>query len=102
MLKPSLISLVFTAGLAGSVLAAPQYIDATRCAISGYDAVAYFNGGPQTGKKELTTFYNGTKVAFLTAATPSNPKKSTRNWEKQTPNRVSNRPIPSFSSTAPN
>lgn len=68
MLKRFLISLVFLAGLAGGVFAGPQYIDGTGYAISGYDAVAYFNGGPQPGKKEFTTTYNGAKFAFSSAA----------------------------------
>lgn len=68
MIKHFLLSLVFLAGLAGTVFAGPQYIDGTGYAISGYDAVAYFNGGPQAGKKEFTTTYNGAKFAFSTAA----------------------------------
>ncbi len=68
MFKRSLISLVFLAGLAGNVFAGPQYVDGTGFAISGYDAVSYFNGGPKAGKKEFTTTYNGAKFAFSTAA----------------------------------
>ena len=68
MIKRSLLSLVFLAGLAGSVFAGPQYVDGTGYAVSGYDAVAYFNGGPQAGKKEFTTTHNGAKFAFSTAA----------------------------------
>jgi YHS domain-containing protein len=67
MFKRPLIALMFLAGLAGNVLAGPQYIDDTGFAISGYDAVAYFNSGPQAGKKEFTTTYNGAKFAFSTA-----------------------------------
>ncbi len=161
MLKRSLLSLVFLAGLAGSVFAGPQYIDATGYAISGYDAVAYFNGGPQAGKKEFTTTYNGAKFAFSSAANlatflanpgkyapaydghcafgvaqggkvpgnpklwkivggklylnitqsvqedwqadiPGNLKKSSRNWKKLASKGASKRPIPAFSSKAPN
>jgi YHS domain-containing protein len=68
MFKRSLISLVFLAGLAGQVLAGPQYVDGTGYAVSGYDVVAYFNGGPSAGKTEFSTDYNGTKFAFSTDA----------------------------------
>jgi YHS domain-containing protein len=68
MFKRSLISLLFLTGLAGHVFAGPQYVDGTGFAISGYDAVAYFNGGPIAGKKEFSTDYNGAKFAFSTDA----------------------------------
>jgi YHS domain-containing protein len=68
MFKRSLISLAFFTGLAGQVFAGPQYVDGTGYAVSGYDVVAYFNGGPQAGKKEFTTSYNGATFAFSTAA----------------------------------
>ncbi len=68
MFKRSLISLVFLAGLAGQVFAGPQYVDGTGYAVSGYDVVTYFNGGPKAGKKEFSTTYNGAKFAFSSAA----------------------------------
>jgi YHS domain-containing protein len=161
MFKRSLISLVFLAGLTANVVAGPQYIDGTGFAISGYDAVTYFNGGPQPGKKDFTTTYNGAKFAFATAANlatfqaapgkyvpaydghcafgvaqggkvpgnpklwkivdgklylnitksvqedweadiPGNLKKSSSNWKKLASKKASKRPIPGFSSEAPN
>jgi YHS domain-containing protein len=68
MLRSSLVSLVFLAGLAGQVFAGPQYVDGTGYAVSGYDVVAYFNGGPVAGKKEYSTDFNGAKFAFSTEA----------------------------------
>jgi YHS domain-containing protein len=68
MFKRCLISLVFLAGLAGQVFAGPQYVDGTGYAVSGYDVVTYFNGGPKAGKKEFSTTYNGAKFAFSSAA----------------------------------
>jgi YHS domain-containing protein len=68
MFKRSLISFVFLAGLAGQVFAGPQYVDGTGYAVSGYDVVAYFNGGPIAGKKEFSTEFNGAKFAFSTDA----------------------------------
>jgi hypothetical protein len=161
MLKRSLISLAFLAALAGNVFAGPQYIDGTGYAVSGYDVVAYFNGGPKPGSKEFTVTHNGAKFAFLSAANrdlfqanpgkytpaydghcafgvaqggkvPGNPKlwkivggklylnitqsvqedweadipgnleKSTANWKKLASKSASKRPIPSFTSKAPN
>jgi YHS domain-containing protein len=68
MFKRTLISLVFLAGFAGSVFAGPQYVDGTGYAVSGYDVVTYFNGGPKAGKKEFNTTHNGAKFAFSTEA----------------------------------
>lgn len=36
-------------------------------AISGYDAVSYFNGQPERGRNEFTTEYNGAVWRFSTA-----------------------------------
>jgi YHS domain-containing protein len=161
MFKRSLMSLIFLVGLAGQVFAGPQYVDGTGYAVSGYDVVTYFNGGPQAGKKEFTTTYNGAKFAFSTDANlktfqaspakfvpaydghcafgvaqggkvpgnptlwkivsgklylnitrsvqedweadiPGNLKKSTSNWKKLASKGASKRPIPAFSSKAPN
>jgi YHS domain-containing protein len=68
MFKRTMISLVFLVGLAGQVFAGPQYVDGTGYAVSGYDVVTYFNGGPKAGKKEFATTYNGAKFAFTTDA----------------------------------
>jgi YHS domain-containing protein len=161
MFKRTLISLVFLAGLAGQVFAGPQYVDGTGYAVSGYDVVTYFSGGPKAGKKEYTTTYNGAKFAFSSdvnlkafqaspgkyvpaydghcafgvaqggkvpgnpklwkvvggrlylnitksvqedweADIPGNLKKSTANWKKLASKGASKRPIPGFSSPAPN
>lgn len=67
MFKHLLISFLLLTGLAGNAFAGPQYVDGTGYAVSGYDAVSYFNGGPQPGKKEFTTTHNGAKFAFATA-----------------------------------
>jgi YHS domain-containing protein len=82
MFRRSLISLVFLAGLAGTAIAGPQYVDGTGFAVSGYDAVAYFNGGPEAGKKQFTTTHNGAKFAF---ATEANLKAFQANPDKFTP-----------------
>jgi YHS domain-containing protein len=161
MFKRTLISLTFLVGFAGHVFAGPQYVDGTGFAVSGYDVVTYFNGGPKPGKKEYSTTYNGAKFAFSTDANlkafqanpgkyapaydghcafgvaqggkvpgnptlwkivsgklylnitrsvqedweadiPGNLKKSTVNWKKLASKGASNRPIPAFSSKAPN
>jgi YHS domain-containing protein len=131
MFKRSLISLLFFVGLAGQVFAGPQYVDGTGYAVSGYDVVAYFNGGPVAGKKEFSTEYNGAKFSFSTEANlktfqadpakyvpaydghcsygvslggkvPGNLKKSTANWPKLEPIAASTRVIPAFTSMAPN
>jgi YHS domain-containing protein len=161
MLKRSLISLMFLAGLAGQVFAGPQYIDGTGYAVSGYDVVSYFNGGPAAGKKAFVATHNGAKFAFSTEANlktfqsnpgkyapaydghcaygvaqggkvpgspklwkivggklylnitksvqgdweadiPGNLKKSTSNWKKLAAKGASPRPIPAFTSSAPN
>jgi YHS domain-containing protein len=161
MLKRTLISLTFLAGFAGQVFAGPQYTDGTGYAVSGYDVVTYFNGGPKPGNKEFTTTYNGAKFAFASDANlktfeanpgkfapaydghcafgvaqggkvpgnptlwkivggklylnitksvqedweadiPGNLKKSKANWKKLEPKAASTRPIPAFTSKAPN
>jgi YHS domain-containing protein len=82
MFNRTLISLAFLAGLAGQVFAGPQYVDGTGYAVSGYDVVSYFDGGPKPGKKEFVTTHNGTKFAFSTEA---NLKKFQANPAKFTP-----------------
>lgn len=64
--------------LLGTAQAGEQYVDETGYALSGYDAVAYFDlkqaavGGQQPeavpGKSDITTEYNGAKWAFASEA----------------------------------
>lgn len=78
MLIKSVLSFLFSIVVFGSAYAGPQYLDATGYAVSGYDAVSYFDlkqsevgtaqASPLPGKAEFTTTYNGAKFAFHTDA----------------------------------
>ncbi|MBC06679.1 YHS domain-containing (seleno)protein [Thalassospira sp.] len=74
MFKQFLIGSAVFFGLSGAALAGEQYVDETGYAISGYDAVAYFNlpqkdvGMTQPhavpGRADITADYNGATWAF--------------------------------------
>ena len=78
MIRNLILSFIFSLFSLTAALAGPQYIDSTGYAVSGYDAVSYFDlkqstvGSPQAspavGKAEYTTTYNGAKFAFSTEA----------------------------------
>lgn len=79
MFRMTALASLMAAGFAVSAFAGDQFVDATGFAVSGFDAVSYFNlpqaevGQPQpeplAGKATLTADYNGAKFAF---ATPEN------------------------------
>lgn len=74
MVKKFVLSFLLSMLFFGSAYAGPQYLDATGYAVSGYDAVSYFDltqspvgtaqASPLPGKAEFTTEYNGAKFAF--------------------------------------
>ena len=74
MFKQFLIRSAVVFGLSGAAFAGEQYVDETGYAISGYDAVAYFNlpqkdvGMMQPhavpGRADITAEYNGATWAF--------------------------------------
>jgi|TARA_R100000988_G_C3972680_1_gene152306 YHS domain-containing protein len=74
MFKQFLIGSAVVFGLSGAAFAGEQYVDETGYAISGYDAVAYFNlpqkdvGMMQPhavpGRADITAEYNGATWAF--------------------------------------
>lgn len=74
MFKQFVIGSALLVAMSGAALAGDQYVDETGFAISGYDAVAYFNL-PQSdvgmaqphavpGKASITAEYNGATWAF--------------------------------------
>ncbi len=65
-------------GLAAPAFAGPQYVDPSGFAVSGYDAVAYFDKeqaplgqsqpAPTPGRASITAEWNGATFAFATEA----------------------------------
>lgn len=78
MLRSLLLSSAFAVATVTSAFAGDQYVDESKFALSGYDAVAYFDleqapvGQRQPeavpGKKSITAEYNGSTWAFATEA----------------------------------
>ena len=60
--------LAFAVIPASAALAKPANYISGGAALSGYDAVAYFQGGPKKGTKEFTTTYSGATYRFSSAA----------------------------------
>lgn len=77
MLKKTLTGAIVLFAMSGAALAGEQYVDETGFAISGYDAVAYFNLAQKDdgmmqphavpGRADITADYNGATWAFATA-----------------------------------
>jgi YHS domain-containing protein len=93
MIKQTILSFFFSLLFLAVAHAGPQYLDATGFAVSGYDAVSYFDlkqstvgtvqASPLPGKAEFTTEYNGAKFAFSSEANLKRFQASPANFAPQ-------------------
>ena len=77
MFKRLMMSAAVLVGMTGAAVAGAQYVDETGFAVSGYDAVAYFNLAQKEpgmmppravpGRADITADYNGATWAFSSA-----------------------------------
>lgn len=75
----------FTGAIAQPAEARKQQfnLDKSGLAIQGYDPVAYFNGKPAEGNKNITTFYNGVVYRFATTQNRDAFKQNPQQYEPQ-------------------